>query len=136
MPGRYTISQLACAAQVAPSTLRYYERVGLLKPEGRSEGNYRLYSDQSLRKLQFIRAAQAVGFTLDDLQELLRAPGTSAEACRQVQTLIEERLIDIAQRLKDLRHVQRVLQSALAQCRRHERSGVCHVLQALHEQTR
>jgi MerR family mercuric resistance operon transcriptional regulator len=136
MHGRYTISQLARAAGVPTTTVRYYERVGLVHPEDRSEGNYRLYSDASLRKLKFIRAAQAVGFTLDDVKSLLAAPGPSASACRQVQRLIEDRLTEVAQRLRDLRHVQQVLKSALARCRQHEHSGVCHVLWALQEKTR
>ena len=68
MPTQFTISQLAKAADVPTSTLRYYERVGLVIPETRSHSNYRLYGDESLEKLKFIRAAQAVGFTLEDVK--------------------------------------------------------------------
>ena len=65
----YTISQLARAAETPTTTVRYYERIGLFEPADRSQNNYRLYSDESLRKLRFIRAAQAIGFTLDDVLE-------------------------------------------------------------------
>jgi MerR family mercuric resistance operon transcriptional regulator len=133
MSGRYTISQLAHAAEVPTTTVRYYERVGLVQPEDRSVGNYRLYSDESLQKLKFIRTAQAIGFTLDDVKALLFAPDSSAASCRQVQSLIEERLAEVAQRLKDLRHVQQVLKSSLAKCRETERVNCCHVIETLRE---
>jgi MerR family mercuric resistance operon transcriptional regulator len=133
MSRRYTISQLAHAAEVPTTTVRYYERIGLVQPEDRSVGNYRLYSDESLRKLKFIRTAQAIGFTLDDVKALLSTPDSSAASCRQVQSLIEERLAEVAQRLKDLRHVQQVLKSALAKCRETERAGCCHVIETLRE---
>lgn len=133
MSGRYTISRLAHAAEVPTSTIRYYERVGLVQPDDRSGGNYRLYSDESLQKLKFIRAAQAIGFTLDDVKALLSAPDNSAASCRQIQSLIEERLAEVAQRLKDLRHVQKVLKSSLDKCRMTERADCCHVIETLRE---
>jgi DNA-binding transcriptional MerR regulator len=86
MGRQYTITQLAQAANVPTTTLRYYERAGLVLPEGRSQGNYRLYSDESLRRLRFIRAAQAVGFTLDDVRGFSRvrfAKGRPAAKCRR-----------------------------------------------------
>ena len=61
MASPYTIGQLARAAGLPTSTLRYYERAGLLEPTGRSEGNYRLYGEEALERLRFIRAAQATG---------------------------------------------------------------------------
>jgi DNA-binding transcriptional MerR regulator len=117
-----TIGQLAKSSGVPSSTVRYYERIALLKPEKRSTGNYRLYGTDALERLRFIRAAQAVGFGLDDISTLL-----SGAACRDVQHLIERRLADVAQRLRDLRHVQRVLASSLVECRR-ARNKECPVV--------
>src|SRR5262249_32060418 len=127
MAASYTIGQLAQAAPVPTSTLRYYERIGLLQPEGRSGGNYRVYSAAALKRLRFIRAAQATGFTLDDVTVLLNLRDGTTAPCAEVQTLLEERLTDTEQRLTDLRHVQRVLKSSLTLCRRSERSGRCRV---------
>lgn len=128
---RYTISQLAQAVGVPTTTLRYYERAGLLKPEDRSQGNYRLYSDESLRRLKFIRAAQAIGFTLDDVKLLLGNNDGKPLACCDVQALIADRLSEIDRRLKDLRHVQRVLQTAMTKCRASARAGRCAVIETL-----
>lgn len=128
---RYTISQLAQAVGVPTTTLRYYERAGLLHPEDRSQGNYRLYSDESLQRLKFIRAAQAIGFTLDDVKRLMGRNDGKPLSCCDVQPLIAERLAEIDRRLKDLRHVQRVLQTALTKCRKSARAGRCPVIESL-----
>ena len=121
-----TIGELAAAAGVPISTIRYYERARLLKPSARSPSNYRLYSAADLERLRFIRAAQATGFKLDDVMKLLRpAP------CGSVQHLIEERLDEVGSRMKELLHVRKVLRSALDECRSHETSGRCKVVDDL-----
>ncbi len=122
----HTIGELAKAAGVPTSTVRYYERKRLLRPSARSVSNYRLYSDEDLERLRFIRAAQATGFTLEDITTLLRpAP------CGKVQRLIDERLQQVAKRMKELRHVQRVLHASLETCQEHEASGRCQVVDDL-----
>ncbi|RMF45297.1 MAG: heavy metal-responsive transcriptional regulator [Planctomycetota bacterium] len=127
----YTISQLARAAGVPTTTVRYYERIGVVRPEDRSAGNYRLYSDESLRKLQFIRAAQAIGFTLDDIKKLLAAEDGNVPRCGDVQPLIKDRLADVEQKLHDLQEVQRVLQSALRKCNRSRPTDPCCVIESI-----
>ena len=125
-----TISQLANAADVPTTTIRYYERIGLVKPEQRSYGNYRLYGEKSLDKLNFIRAAQAIGFTLDDVRSLL-GDGKKAPCCGDVKLLIEDRLEDIKRKLKDLGHVQRVLNAAHKKCELSNPGRTCHVVESL-----
>ncbi len=118
-----TIGELAKAADVPTSTIRYYERADLLRPSARTPSNYRLYTDRDLKRLLFIRAAQATGFTLKDVVELLKpAP------CGKVQVLIEERLSHVGERMRELRHVQRVLRASLKSCQEHEASGRCRVV--------
>ena len=128
MGKRMTISELAKAADIPTTTLRYYERIGLVEPEDRSYGNYRLYGDQSLKKLKFIRAAQAIGFTLEDVKSLLADGNGKAPTCGNVQGLIEARLTDVEERLKDLRHVRKVLKSALERCHQQKKSDCCQVV--------
>ena len=127
---QFTISQVAKAAELPTTTVRYYERIGLVEPEDRSAGNYRLYGDESLQRLKFIRAAQAIGFTLDDVKALI-GDGGGCPCCGDVQQLIEERLTDIDRRLKDLRRVQRVLKSALRKCQQSNPRAHCHVIDRL-----
>jgi len=131
MGKQFTIGQLAYAAEIPTTTVRYYERVGLVEPEDRSAGNYRLFSEEALRKLKFIRAAQAIGFTLDDVRALLSTQSNTATSCREVQSLIEDRLAEVDNRLKDLRHVQRVLKASLEKCKDTEEADCCHVIETL-----
>lgn len=128
---KYTISELAKGADVPTTTVRYYERIGLIEPENRSSGNYRLYSVESLKQLKFIRAAQATGFSLDDIKALLSNNEGGTPTCGSVQNLIEERLEDINRRLKDLRHVRKVLKNALDQCQTQKKTDCCQVVEGL-----
>ncbi len=122
----FTIGELAEAADVPTSTVRYYEREGILKPRRRSPSNYRLYAEEDVHRLRFIRAAQSTGFSLRDVTELLRPA-----RCGRVQELIENRLETVAARMKELRHVQRVLRTSLETCQEHEETGRCRVIDSL-----
>ena len=126
MNDRLTIGELAEAASVPASTVRYYERTRLLRRPPRSASNYRLYGEEDVYRVRFIRAAQATGFTLDDVAELLRH-----SPCRKVQGRIEKRLEEVSARMKELRHVQRVLKAALTSCQEHEPTGRCGVIDTL-----
>jgi len=132
MSKQLTISQLAKAAEIPTTTIRYYERIGLIQPEDRSAGNYRLYGDESLQKLKFIKAAQSIGFTLEDIRALLSDDSGEASICGNVQGLIEDRLVDVEKRLKDLQHVRRVLKSALNKCKTQQRTDCCQVIESLY----
>jgi MerR family mercuric resistance operon transcriptional regulator len=129
----YTIGQLARAAGVPTSTVRYYERIGLLHPSGRTAGNYRVYGAEALKRVRFIRAAQTTGFTLADIMALLHLQddGTPARCC-DVQILIEARLADLAQQLAALHHVREVLTASLTLCRQSQHEDDrCAVLDQL-----
>jgi len=126
-----TIGQLAETVDIPASTVRYYERIGLLAPEDRSQGNYRLYGPASLRRLRFIRAAQSIGFTLDDIRSLMGAQNRHSPSCRDVQRLIAARLTEIDKQMTSLRQVQKVLKASVAKCRKTERSRCCHVIESL-----
>ena len=127
----YTIGQLARAASVATSTIRYYERVKLLGPRGRTEGNYRIYDDGALQRLHFIRAAQAHGFTLRDISMMVDFRDGKKSPCREVQVLIENRLADLENRIRQLYHLREVLTSSLEVCRRRRRPARCRVMDEL-----
>lgn len=137
MARRFTIGQLAAAAGVPTTTVRYYERRALLGPAARlGSGHYRSYGDEELERLRFIRAAQATGFSLQDVAALLGLRDGASEPCKEVQDLIEKRLGDVGRRLEDLRHVEKVLKASLKLCRRYEKTGRCEVMSALAGTTR
>ncbi|MBI4603498.1 MAG: MerR family transcriptional regulator [Planctomycetes bacterium] len=133
MEERYTIGELAARAQVPVSTVRYYERRGLLRPRGRSLGNYRLFGEPELERLRFIKAAQATGLTLEDAAALLDLRAGKLAPCPEVQDLLEARLSEVEGRLKDLRRLRAVIRSALEMCKDAAPSGRCAVLGTLEE---
>lgn len=127
-----SIGQVARAAGVAATALRYYEREGVLLPTVRSGTGYRLYDSRAVEQLEFIRAAQAVGFTLDDIRVLLDVDSEQRRTCRkEVQGLIEKRLGEVEQKMKDLRRVRAALSESLQKCKGSD--GDCPVLKKLHE---
>ena len=121
----HTIGQLARAANVPTSTVRYYERVGLLKPDFRTRANYRAYSDDALRRLRFIRAAQATGFNLSDVHELLSPTCSTEPPCDDVLNLMRARLDGIRTQIKQLKHLERTLARTLDACCRGEGPDIC-----------
>src|SRR5580704_11648740 len=111
-----TIGELARVAGVAVSTVRFYERRGLLKPDGRTQSNYRTYSSRTAERLKFIRAAQATGFSLKDIREMLTLTYSDEPPCDEVAALIGHRLDDVKQRLRELRRIESALSVALKSC--------------------
>lgn len=130
-----TIGQVAKTLDLPVSTLRYYERSGLWAPADRSGSGYRLYDQDSVERLMFIRSAQAVGFTLEDIRELLRIEANRGEACQaNVRRLLEQRLGEVSEKMKDLKRVQKALGQALERCWRS--NGECNVLRGIRPEKR
>ncbi len=127
----HTIGQLAREADVPNSTVRYYERRGLLKPESRSRGNYRLYDAEALDRLLFVRAAQTAGFTLSDIQDLLRFRDGDPAPNEEIQTMINSRLDQVTEQMAQLEHVKRMLRKWFRVCRETQSTGRCGVLEGL-----
>lgn len=130
-PGKYTIGQLAAAVAVPTTTVRYYERRGLLAPEGRSASRYRLYGDTSLELLRFIKAAQSAGFTLSDIEALLALRDDDRSPREEVRQLIDDRLKGVADQIKDLRAVEKALRQWRQRCDRASGSERCGVIEGL-----
>ncbi|MFQ5766812.1 MAG: MerR family transcriptional regulator [Acidobacteriota bacterium] len=126
-----TIGELAGLVGAPASTLRYYERLELLRPAGRTASNYRLYSTRELERVRFIRAAQSAGFTLADIGALLDFRDGVQVPCREVQSLIKARLSDVARRMQQFRHVRQVLSSFLNACQAAGETEPCQVMEKL-----
>jgi len=126
-PGMMTIGEVARTLGLASSTLRYYEHEGLLVPTLRNGAGYRFYDAQAVERLRFIRAAQTAGFTLNDIRTLLELDSGSAKVCEEeVQPIIQRRIAEIDQKIKDLKRVRAELGHALERCR--GSNGECAVL--------
>ena len=100
--GRLLIGQLAKSAGVKPDTVRFYERNRLLSKPERTTAGYRVYDEAALQRLRFIRKAQSLGFSLDEVWRILNLRGRGAETCRCVVAMAEATLSETDSRLKEL----------------------------------
>lgn len=97
-----TVSQLAAAADEPPHAVRYYCRIGLLVPSTTSAGGYRLFNRKMLHRLRFIRLAQGLGFTLEEIAGFVRHSARGAEPCPEVKAILDRRLPQIGSELAQL----------------------------------
>ena len=123
------IGAIAKRAGVGIDTVRYYERAGLLDPKQRLTSGYRRYSEDEVTRLRFIRRAQALGFSLKEIQELLEL--SSRRDVARVKRTAEAKLKDINTRIAELQRVRDGLAKLVAACPGHGRAADCPILQAL-----
>jgi MerR family transcriptional regulator, mercuric resistance operon regulatory protein len=116
----YRIGEIAERTGVSVETLRYYEKRRLLNAPPRTEGGFRVYSDAVVHQVKFIKQAQSLGLTLDDIQQLIAGQLRSnhAPSCRKVRDLLTQRIEDIDARLEELRAFRRTLHGHLVACGR------------------
>ncbi len=109
-----TIGALAKQAGVHVETIRYYQRRGLLDEPARPAGGIRRYGADTAARIGFIKRAQDIGFSLDEIKDLLRLERTPD--CRDARNIAERKLSTVQTRIADLRRVRRVLATLIAEC--------------------
>lgn len=102
----FTIGKLAKSSQVKVPTIRYYESEGLISAVARTAGNQRLYSNTELNRLNFIRHGRELGFTLDDVRDLVSLQQGSDEPCADAHRIVNEQLTSVRSRLKRLKSLE------------------------------
>ncbi len=127
----YTIGQLAKAVGVNIQTVRYYERLKLLGPSTRRPSGYRVYGEDEERRLRFIKSAQALGFTLQEIAELLNLRGSTRARCGDVQRKAEDKLRCMEAKIQDLQALARALRSLIRTCRAGQPIEHCQILHHL-----
>ncbi len=130
-PGRIAIGALAKHTSTNIETIRYYERVGLLPAPARSAGGYRLYATDHLKRLNFVRRARALGFSIGEIRTLLRLADERKRPCAEVRLVAEAHLTDVRAKIADLKRMERVLRTTVARCAQGRRSD-CPVIEALY----
>lgn len=131
MQARYfPIGKLSGKTSVNIETIRYYERIGIMPAPPRTEGGQRVYGEDHLKRLTFIRRSRELGFSLDEIRSLLGLVGGHALTCAEVSDMAHAHLADIRKRVKDLKRLERVLTDLAARC--HGRKvPECPILDAL-----
>ncbi len=97
-------------------TIRYYERAGLMPDPARSEGGHRIYSQDQVRRLMFIRRCRELGFTVEQIRELLRLVDGGDYTCAEVRVITIDHLDDVGRKISDLRKIQTTLRDMAAEC--------------------
>ena len=126
-----TIGKLAKSVNVNIETIRYYERRGLIPKPRRRESGYREYSDETTKRILFIKRAKDLGFSLKEVDELLSlkiAPGTT---CSDVKSKAEEKIADIEDKIKTLQRMKKALFKLSKTCRGAGPASECPILEAL-----
>lgn len=110
------IGELASAAGVTTDAVRYYERLKILPRPSRTRAGYRLYSEEDLERLRFIKQSQSLGLSLDEIKELLPGRGAGLSECRRVRDLLSTKLAELDAKISDMRAFRKTLASYLEEC--------------------
>lgn len=133
MAGELTIGKVATRAGVNIQTVRYYERRELLRPDDYRDSGYRLYTDEAVKRLRFIKNAQALGFTLDEIGRLLRLRVRRGSQCVKVRKQAQTRLEIVEEKIAGLRAMEKTLKRLINTCATERTTDACPILESLEE---
>ncbi|HAZ94714.1 MAG TPA: Zn(2+)-responsive transcriptional regulator [Porticoccaceae bacterium] len=131
------IGELAALSKVSRDTLRFYEKHGLITPSARNASGYRLYSDADVHRISFIISAKEVGFTLNEIHQLLKLEVTKDEkSCQDVKQFVDDKIAVVNQRLAEIKRIKTSLQTLSNACCGGDKPAThCTILEALSDQT-
>ena len=125
-----TVGGLSKTTGVNIETIRFYERVGILPKPPRTAGGHRIYGEDHLKRLSFVRRSRDLGFSLDEVRGLLRLVDGGHYTCGEVKTITLDHLADVRRKIADLRRLERVLSDVAGKCKG-GRIPDCPVIEAL-----
>jgi Cu(I)-responsive transcriptional regulator len=125
-----TIGQLGKATNTKVETIRYYERIGLLPAPRRTAGNYRNYAGEHVSRLAFIRRSRELGFSIEEVRELLELAAQRENSCAEVDQIVARHLAEIERKILSLKRLRHELRETLAACSG-GRIADCRVVEAL-----
>lgn len=127
----FKIGDLSRATGTKVVTIRYYEKIGLLPPPGRSPGNYRSYNKAALDRLRFIRRCRGLGFSLDQIRELLDLTADVARPCAEVDAITATHLDEVERKIADLKALAAELRQISQTCTGGGTISNCRILDAM-----
>lgn len=123
-----TIGKLAKQAQVGVQTLHYYERRSLLKPRLRKTSGYRLYDNEAVKTVRFIKHAQELGFTLNEIEGLLKLRAKTKSQCSKVVSKAQSKLVLVDEKISALQKIKRSLDDLILECHSNTSDSECPIL--------
>lgn len=131
----YTVGELAESTSCKAVTIRYYEKMGLLLKPARMGAGYRLYAETARARLVFVRRCRQLGFSLDDVRELLTVVDQKKSSCAAVDAKLAKQLMQVQKRIKDLRALEGEMKRLLRSCHG-GRVAECRIIEALYGKDR
>jgi MerR family transcriptional regulator, copper efflux regulator len=129
-PPRFNIGQAAAASGVSAKMVRHYEAIGLVPPPRRSIANYRTYGEREVQTLRFIRRARSLGFSTDEIGQLLSLWQNRRRSSRQVREIAARHIGDLDRKITALQSMRKTLQHLVSACHADERPD-CPILDDL-----
>ena len=126
-----TIGQVAKMAGVGVETIRFYERKGLIDQPPRRESGYRSYPADVVRRIEFIKRAKELGFSLREIHELLRLRVEPGGTCAEVRKHAMDKIADVEKKIEDLSRIKKVLEKLAVSCKGRGPTTECPILEAL-----
>ena len=129
-----TVGTAARRAGVKIDTIRYYERRALLPKSPRTEAGYRTLTDETVQRVRFIKHAQALGFALNEIKQLLAIRLTPGKTCADVRSRAEAKTADIERKIRSLQVMKRALQQLVSACKSDGPASKCSFLENLNKE--
>ncbi len=126
----YKIGEIATQAHMGTETVRYYEQIGVLHAPERAPNGYRLYDDEHLKRLRFIKRSRELGFSLNKVRSLLSLADDKNMTCRSVREIAEEHLNEVRRNIADLQAMEQLLQATVKPCPG-DNSKTCPIIDVL-----
>ncbi len=125
------IGELARKTGLSIDAIRYYEKQNLIKSQGRTEGGYREFTQDTVKLLQFISKCRALDISLPEIKKLLQVRSRSAKSCREANVVIDDQLAKLRQRIKELKKLESQLAQLRSVCNQEFEPGDCGIIKAL-----
>ena len=131
--GKLSISELARQANVHIETIRYYERRGLISEPPRNKSGHRQYSREAVRRTDFIKRCQTLGFSLIEIEEILELRVTSESTCADMKSRVTEKLTDVDKKIDELARIRNALSRLQKKCTGKGPIDTCPILEELYQ---
>ncbi|EGA90952.1 mercuric resistance operon regulatory protein MerR [Planococcus donghaensis MPA1U2] len=127
----YRISELAALCHVNKETIRYYERKELLEKPIKNNSGYRIYSEETVKRVGFIRRLQELGFSLNEIYKLLGIVDKDDIRCENMFTFVSEKELEVQKQIEDLKRVERMLGELKDRCPDKKELHECSIIDVL-----
>ncbi|MGG0658327.1 Hg(II)-responsive transcriptional regulator [Rummeliibacillus pycnus] len=128
---RYRISELAEKCSINKETIRYYERIGLLSEPSRTNAGYRVYSDDTVNRIHFIKRIQDLGFSLTEINKLLGVVDKDNERCRDIYDFVIQKIDEVQNKIRDLKRIEHMLINLKECCPDEKSLHECPIIETL-----